>query len=1220
MRLESYRRNRRWIAGISAFGLLLGANPPALVASDWLDRLKAKWHGHKGIASAEALAGEIDCLEKHVDWYGTIVAKQPDVWGQARLMKYRDEFEKTLSGELGKFTDTLQASISRSDQAFLAQALSLSAAVSGTPATMLPPSASTSREVISRRRAALRAAGVTNPTPEQLGAGEELPTIDPPDENAAGDLIQDFNDTDVIQRRDVATSTNVTFGDSINLSLEPAERLDQLKRYVDHLHEIRRVNEGDDTADSPGYGLHLVRLPVSILPGTHTRHGYGAEITVTATPYLGRDLLPTTFRNLVVNDLVEQLTTPLTEFFNSPTSRSGFLALRKARQEGVKEASKPAGGTVPVLGVSDGGAPTTPTTLSLGVSGQGGIYLIPDQEARGRSTTDGRLALTSRFQDSVQRDSASTVKNPIYIPPPRPFPPTVSSHTRNSDSNVRMASQESPLAEPISTIPPSRSDAVYNRAAARSLRNSWNASATSTALPSGLAPEAPAGMEEPPGDAEQQAAADTRLLQNMRDTVGQGLANVSSRSSSVPGLRARNARYAFPSTQMGEVYGPELILPVAFEAFDVQLRKPLDNKDDPTLLLYHRVAGYVQDQVTAAYDMLSRPESAELWSNFATPDLARAVQSRDEVGLRSIRSSFLASLPNAGIQNDPIDGPKYTTTAAMAWAILVESVMLNERLIQDIRESATAKGGAPVLGGDQAFFLPCPSDEARDTFNEYVRNRFPIHVFALDPVNQEQNLADQLTRSREMQFALSLAFVTGNISARSMTRFARRLELQAETIALNRTQIGFSHGEDTFGWRFQPRYQTPPTQNNLVALRDTILGGPTREQDRRQLELEPGQRECVALVIMPSFVPYVTFETRSNWYKLNSPKHSEIDPVTFLKLSGTIKRAFLLAQGICDAGLYRDGDVALLVNRVKQLAAELPMQSMIAQVPYENTSGGFELFNVGVTDLAPELRSWYGSPGVSIDNGSSLFLVGDNFSVNQTSVVVGNKLLTGDDVTLLSRQVMQVKVPAGAQTVVRNGLKSVEASIATPYGVSQSLYIPVLDGSQAAAKEEPKPTSPTPTFTWSTSTLALAYRLGNLGIVAADRADGPSRRPAGGLVIGLDSGLDLDQTLADLTLSFADPDKNVRTINLTNVPYSKDLRGFVISEQTFDSLVTQLFADERFGLRFGEQSPPRDVIVGRTAMRLKGFPKPNANGDPTFAPVVPADVSNQLTIKWFKAP
>ena len=34
--------------------------------------------------TVERLAEEIDWLEKHVDAYGSVVAKHPDVWGQAR--------------------------------------------------------------------------------------------------------------------------------------------------------------------------------------------------------------------------------------------------------------------------------------------------------------------------------------------------------------------------------------------------------------------------------------------------------------------------------------------------------------------------------------------------------------------------------------------------------------------------------------------------------------------------------------------------------------------------------------------------------------------------------------------------------------------------------------------------------------------------------------------------------------------------------------------------------------------------------------------------------------------------------------------------------------------------------------------------------------------------------------------------------------------------------
>lgn len=95
------------------------------------------------------------------------------------------------------------------------------------------------------------------------------------------------------------------------LSLEPTMYLDEMSNYIHHLHELRRINEGSDTNDSPGYALDLVRVPVSVFPGKKTRKGYGAEITITATPYLTPELLPVTFRNMVENDLVDLLCRPL---------------------------------------------------------------------------------------------------------------------------------------------------------------------------------------------------------------------------------------------------------------------------------------------------------------------------------------------------------------------------------------------------------------------------------------------------------------------------------------------------------------------------------------------------------------------------------------------------------------------------------------------------------------------------------------------------------------------------------------------------------------------------------------------------------------------------------------------------------------------------------------------------------------------------------------------
>src|ERR1700676_3409332 len=47
--------------------------------------------------TVRALAGDLDELEKHVERFGSVVASQPSVWGQARLTKHREDFELQMS-------------------------------------------------------------------------------------------------------------------------------------------------------------------------------------------------------------------------------------------------------------------------------------------------------------------------------------------------------------------------------------------------------------------------------------------------------------------------------------------------------------------------------------------------------------------------------------------------------------------------------------------------------------------------------------------------------------------------------------------------------------------------------------------------------------------------------------------------------------------------------------------------------------------------------------------------------------------------------------------------------------------------------------------------------------------------------------------------------------------------------------------------------------------
>src|SRR5580704_2644167 len=276
--------------------------------------------------TVEDLAADLDSLEHNIERYGSIVAEQPSVWAQARLTMYREEFEKTMQAQLTQFHATLQGSLSRSDQAYAADALALSytaqAAAAGTPAGKgnskkgaATSSSSSSSSISGTSGSGGGAAGGGGGGSSGSGAGGNSSSSGSDAQLATG-AFDGFNS---IQRTPATLASPLGFAGATGgggITLEPTVYLDQMKRYIDHLHELRRMSDGDDTADAPGYSLNLVRIPVSVLPGKRTQQRYGAEITFTLRPHLHDELLPMTFRNLVVNDLIDQIGVPLTQTLN----------------------------------------------------------------------------------------------------------------------------------------------------------------------------------------------------------------------------------------------------------------------------------------------------------------------------------------------------------------------------------------------------------------------------------------------------------------------------------------------------------------------------------------------------------------------------------------------------------------------------------------------------------------------------------------------------------------------------------------------------------------------------------------------------------------------------------------------------------------------------------------------------------------------------------------
>ena len=791
--------------------------------------------------AVEQLAAEIDWLEHHLDRYGSIVAKHPDVWGQSRLTRHRAEYEALLAAERGNFHEIANASLRRSDQSFLGLALAIQ---NGLPTTT------------GTKPAASGSGPFQNVTTLISTGTDARSSVIPLDRTAPFKTTADG-------KNDFATFALDGEQKDVGIGLEPTIHLDHLDRYVKHLQELRRINEGDDIADSPGYALNLVRIPVSILPGKHTQRGHGAEISVIADLQLGDDLLPTTFRNLVINDLIDVLAPSLTYSVNEP----GVVAVAKAPE-----------------GQSELAACCTPV------------------EPEGP-------ALAPQATRQVQTANRAT------------------------------------------------------REAARKL--------TLTLYPS---------------------------------------------------VQTRRARLPFPREQLLEVLGYHQFLRLVAAADEA-----LGEYPTPTSCVHYTdVRGWLADELHAAEAFLRQESQAHAWTEYCGPPIAEAIRSRRAKELAELRCRFFAELgldmpaPDCpGGLCFPEDAPErprcQTTTAVLAWMILVESTLLNERLIEDIRESATAQGHAGGDGGRWAgpFYGPNPGPEARQTFNDYVRRRWPIRVFALDPVCQEQNVEDLYAMRRETQIAMALAASSGRMNSQAMMRYARRLETDLATVALNKTAVGFSHGTDTFGWRFYPRVQSPPTRNNLVTFTDTLVGSNSTTRDLAERRIEPGMRECTAIVVMPSFVPYVTFDVRTNWFSLTHPQQTDQSMRQTLELSRSVK-AMQRSAAACSrcAGAYRDGDVARLLRRVEQLDRELPLQTMLAQIPYENTSGGFELFHTGITDLAPELVGWYGAQGIDPRGETVVYIVGKGFSIHDTTIVAGGKKVPTE---LISRQVLRATFPPGIE-------------------------------------------------------------------------------------------------------------------------------------------------------------------------------------------------------------
>jgi hypothetical protein len=528
-----------------------------------------------------------------------------------------------------------------------------------------------------------------------------------------------------------------------------------------------------------------------------------------------------------------------------------------------------------------------------------------------------------------------------------------------------------------------------------------------------------------------------------------------------------------PFSESPEIYGEEelkfLAQAVKFDLADTY-------RHDPSIL------SWVISELGSAHRFMREQTRngmlADLFSGDKFQQLDLLLQQRDYFHLAEWRRGFISELVirrsgfAPGGPNDPtFVKHQIRATDIFVYALMVQSVLVDRQLKHDMDIVSQQRGCACADLEALSFYDLFPTPEAREAFNAYVACKWPIHVFAIDPAVEQQNQLDLFSARSEFQAALAVGIASGNINFDQATKFARRLETDIETIALNRTAIGYGAGESTFGWQFYPRIQSPPAPGNVRRIAG-LIGGTSYNQNyiARNRFIEPGPRECVALIVTPNFVPALHFTSFGNWFEY-SGKHADrkFDTGDVLEFSRKLQKARTALGQVCDSGEYRPGEVSRLADRIAQLEAKLPSQDYRVPLPYEGDLTGSEIFSSSGARLFPRLLSWFGEPA-EVGKPSTVFLLGTSFSVHETQVIAGG--VPALDMKLISRNVMEITIAADARPVRTNDGRHVfDVHAATPNGISNHLFVEADPPSAQVA------TAPDFGYVLTSESLNIAYKV-----------------------------------------------------------------------------------------------------------------------------------------------
>src|SRR5262249_12776247 len=210
----------------------------------------------------------------------------------------------------------------------------------------------------------------------------------------------------------------------------------------------------------------------------------------------------------------------------------------------------------------------------------------------------------------------------------------------------------------------------------------------------------------------------------------------------------------------------------------------------------------------------------------------------------------------------------------------------------------------------------------------------------------------------------------------------------------------------------------------------------------KEQSIEPGQRECTALIEMPNFIPKIEFVTVANWFRTSEVGDGQRSD---LEKASVLGRKLVAAENALNRakveGEYRPDEYLIALERLEQLRDLMPTQRMLVRVPSSGDNNDSRIFCSLGLQLRPSLVGWHGRPP---EQGaeSTLFVEGRNFSVHDTHVVAGGKPAKA---VLVSRHLLKVTIASdAAPTPSAEGSPLLDINVATPNGVSNHLLIKMV--------------------------------------------------------------------------------------------------------------------------------------------------------------------------------